>query len=315
MSSTDDDGEVDAPAHRSAWPTAAGRLSAAAIALVRSRAAWCFALVWLGCAVLLTLRQGEAPFDAVIPVAFALVVSVVTIALTDPPPELPRPPSGAARARVLLQLAVVLVVFVLTAWSGLVFHDVVSPSDGPAAWSAVHEGIQRLGETLLGPGRGTWLSNPVSYVLLPLPLLLLAGARPRELGMGRGHRTGPVLLATALPLLLAGLLFGQPAALGARIVSNTMQNGFFEEFLFRGALQTRLRMLIVPDSALVVQALLFGAWHVGFGYTMTGGDLIAAVAYTIVHQGVLGVAFGVLFARTRNLLAPSVVHVLLNSVG
>lgn len=194
-------------------------------------------------------------------------------------------------------------------------HDVVSPQAGPAAWSAFHEGLQALGAAIFGPGRGTWLANPVCYGLLPLSLLLLAGARPHELGLGREHHAGRVLLATAGPLLVVGLSARQPLDLGSRIVSNTLQNGFFEEFLFRGALQTRLRMLVAPDVALAAQALLFGMWHLGLGFTMTGGDLIAAVAYTIVHQAVLGVAFGVLFARTRNLAAPSAVHVLLNSIG
>lgn len=98
-------------------------------------------------------------------------------------------------------------------------------------------------------------------------------------------------------------------------MSNTLQNGFFEEFLIRGVLQTRLRLLIAPDVALASQALLFGVWHLGLGFTVTGGDPVAAVAYTVVHQAVLGVALGVLFARTRDLVAPSAVHVLLNSIG
>jgi len=95
-----------------------------------------------------------------------------------------------------------------------------------------------------------------------------------------------------------------------------MNNGFFEEFLFRGALQTRLRALRGPGWALVIQALVFGAWHLGLGYTNTDhAGLLPALASTIVYQATLGLAFGVIFERTRNLLAPSVAHILVNSLG
>jgi membrane protease YdiL (CAAX protease family) len=95
-----------------------------------------------------------------------------------------------------------------------------------------------------------------------------------------------------------------------------MQNGFFEEFLFRGALQTRLRKLTTPAWALVLQALIFGLWHLGAGYSATGGsDLLTAAASTIVAQASLGLAFGIIFERTRNLFASSAFHIVINSIG
>jgi membrane protease YdiL (CAAX protease family) len=103
---------------------------------------------------------------------------------------------------------------------------------------------------------------------------------------------------------------------GARLLSNAIQNGFFEEFLFRGALQTRLRRILNPAWAVVIQALIFGVWHLGLGYTNTAYDgFLPAVTATLVNQAVLGLAFGMIFERTRNLLAPSVVHVFFNSMG
>jgi membrane protease YdiL (CAAX protease family) len=95
-----------------------------------------------------------------------------------------------------------------------------------------------------------------------------------------------------------------------------MQNGLWEEFLLRGALQTRLRALLSPEWAIVIQALVFGAWHLGLGYTTTdGAGLLSALAVGIVHQATIGLAFGIVFERTRNLLAPSVAHVLANTMG
>jgi membrane protease YdiL (CAAX protease family) len=60
---------------------------------------------------------------------------------------------------------------------------------------------------------------------------------------------------------------------------------------------------------------VFGVWHLGSGYTNTGhSGLLPAIAITIVQQSLLGLAFGILFERTRNLLVPSVVHIALNSM-
>lgn len=42
---------------------------------------------------------------------------------------------------------------------------------------------------------------------------------------------------------------------------------------------------------------------------------IITIASTIVYQGFMGVAFGIIFERTRNLIAPSIVHVVLNVFG
>lgn len=60
---------------------------------------------------------------------------------------------------------------------------------------------------------------------------------------------------------------------------------------------------------------MFGVWHLGLGFSDTGyAGLAPALANTIVHQSVIGLAHGIIFERTRNLLAPSVAHVLINSM-
>lgn len=294
------------------WRLALSRLSASGTALVHSRAAWAYALIWVLSAIVLTLRRGEFPFGVLLPVAVVLAISMVTIALTDPPSNPGPPPSGGDSARSTIQVAIVLAVIVWAGWRGLVFHGVIPLSTVPTflalpTWD--------LGTVLFGEGREHWLDSMLIYTAIPLLLLLLAGARPRELGLRWGDGTGRVLAGVAVPLLAFGLFTANPAVLGQRLISNAFQNGPFEEFLFRGALQTRLRSFISADSALVVQALLFGVWHIGLGLTMTGGDVLAAVAYTIVFQSLLGIGLGVVFARTWSLIAPSILHVLMNSVG
>ncbi len=45
------------------------------------------------------------------------------------------------------------------------------------------------------------------------------------------------------------------------------------------------------------------------------GNPLAALAFTIVAQATIGLGLAIVFVRTRNLLAPSVIHVLINTNG
>jgi membrane protease YdiL (CAAX protease family) len=246
----------------------------------------------------------------------ALVLSLVTVVITEPPPATPS--SRSERPRTWLRLGLVLAFVLLTGVSALAFHEVVAP-DAVPLWSSLVQALRDAGDAWFG--NGLLLSNPILYFVLPLILLLLTGARWTDLGLGRGHRVGRVvLLWAALPvaMLAVAVASGQlsPARLADRLVNHFFQNGFFEEFLFRGALQSTLRRLSGPAWAVVIQALVFGAWHLGLGFTNTDhAGLLPALASVIAHQAIIGLAFGILYERTRNLVAPSVAHILLNSVG
>lgn len=100
------------------------------------------------------------------------------------------------------------------------------------------------------------------------------------------------------------------------MLSHLLINGFGEEFLFRGALQTRVRALLGPSWAIVIQALAFGIWHFGANYGSLGmTGVAAATAYCVVKSATFGLAFGIIFQRTRNLLACSMIHVVTNSLA
>lgn len=151
----------------------------------------------------------------------------------------------------------------------------------------------------------------ILYAVLPLVLLLLLGTGWRELGFGRGHyslRMTVIWSFEAIGALLVVLLLGQMT--GLALGSHALQNGFMEEFLFRGALQTRLVRLLDPAWGLVLSALVFGLWHIGLSVTMTNGDLVAGTTRSILLHGSSGLFVGYIFSRTRNLLAPSLVHIL-----
>lgn len=241
------------------------------------------------------------------------ILAWFTIRATEPvPPENPETPKQ--KSMLWIQLGVIALVILLT---GLSFLDI-------PLWTGMVDWFFQLGERILpvewfgGPGNS--IANPVQYFLIPFILLLLLGARPAELGFGRGNKVWKVcLIWLAIPvltwivLLVTGMLPAQ--VLVRRIIGNTFQNGFFEEFLFRGALQTRLRFLLSLPWTLTIQALVFGLWHLRANTQMMDGNLLAGLAFCIISQSVSGFIFGFVYHRTRNLIAPSVAHVVMNAFG
>lgn len=246
-------------------------------------------------------------------------LALLTVRITTPPPDCPAD-VAPRRELVWAQLAVAGAVITLTGLDALG----ISTLGDALGWSRLVAWLRGLGESLLSVawvgGPGNAVANPVQYVVIPFALLLLLGARPRDVGLGRGRHVWRVCgLWLILPVAVWAVLFvmgvTSPVMIGRRLLSNALQNGFFEEFLFRGVLQTRLNLLMPGGWALVVQALLFGLWHLGANTRMMDGNLWAGLALGVISQGVAGIAYGIVFRRTGNLAAPSVAHVAMNALG
>lgn len=153
--------------------------------------------------------------------------------------------------------------------------------------------------------------------MLPLIALLLLRADVRHLGFQRGYHSWRVIAVWCfLPvlLILLNLLRGSMTVgyVATSLVGNSLRNGFFEEFLFRGVLLTRLSRLSGSTWGIVLSSLLFGFWHLGAALGPAQGNILVALAMTMVAQGMVGLGWAIAFVRTRNLLAPSVIHVLFN---
>ncbi|MEW6213575.1 MAG: CPBP family intramembrane glutamic endopeptidase, partial [Acidobacteriota bacterium] len=92
-----------------------------------------------------------------------------------------------------------------------------------------------------------------------------------------------------------------------------------EEFFFRGVLQTRFENLFGNKFLAVVAAsILFGLYHLPYAYLNprwpSFGNWSDAFA-SAMGQGVpAGLIFGTVYARTRNLLVPVIVHSLINTL-
>ena len=110
-------------------------------------------------------------------------------------------------------------------------------------------------------------------------------------------------LALGLPLCFAWLFF---------------EVGLVEEFFFRALLQTRLAVWFRSEiSGVALMSLLFGLAHApGFVLRRAGlseaigenPSVIDAVAYAIVVLSISGIFFGIVWARTRNLVALMFIH-------
>jgi len=292
--------------------------------VVACSAAWCFAIIWAIAAIYLAaIGRGYMALSAFCLLAILMLFCVITIAIIKAEHKPKVKLSGKRQGLLILQILVIAFFVCNTLYTSLMFHGVIDTRAIPV-WSSIIGLFNRLGEKLLRADivghPGLSMANPVKYFLLPLPFLLLLGARFRQLGFCRGRRTLSVLaLWCFIPigLWIFQLSFGYLSLriLGRLWLSNLLQNGFGEEFLFRGALQTRLKALLSPSWAIVIQALIFGIWHFAANFGLKGMTCGAAViAFSIVLQGTIGLVFGIIFQRTRNLLACSLIHVAVNSL-
>lgn len=205
----------------------------------------------------------------------------------------------------------------------IVFFAAIANQSLPL-WGDFVTWLRTLGEQTLSVawvgGPGNAVANPVQYFVLPFLVLLVMGAKPADLGLQWGQRTWRVCaIWLVIPVLTWGVMLamGQLPAqtLARRLIGNALQNGFFEEFLFRGALYSRLRQVLAPAWALVGQALLFGLWHLDANLRLFDGNWLSALAWCVVSQAMIGLLLGILFQRTRSLIAPSVAHVIMNAFG
>jgi membrane protease YdiL (CAAX protease family) len=121
----------------------------------------------------------------------------------------------------------------------------------------------------------------------------------------------------------------EPAWLVAAFVPVTValmciEAGLTEEFLFRVLVQTRFAAWMKSEVAgIVAMALLFGLAHAP-GYVLRGAHLfegmdtapspLTAAAYSIAIVSVIGLMFGVLWARTRSLLLVVLLHGLTDTI-
>jgi len=111
-----------------------------------------------------------------------------------------------------------------------------------------------------------------------------------------------------------GLLFGLWLFFG------NVMNSLMEEGLFRGVMVTHFRGGLSFWKANILQAFLFGIWHIVWpikSYAMNQMNaqeaIIVSIGY-IFSSGIIALVWGYLFLKTGSLWAPWLAHTLSNSV-
>lgn len=193
-------------------------------------------------------------------------------------------------------------------------------------------GLDDIAEPALG-----WFELFVKLaIFVAVPLLIFAGlmrnsassfgwARPAARMLGPRHLIVIIVIAGLFtliqlfagehgPAILNGAYSPRDFALGYALAFlwYSIEAGVVEEVFFRTVLQERLAAIFRSDFAgLVFAVILFGLAHAP-GLWLRGDfaeqGFLAAAAYSVLTLAPAGVVFGVIWIRTRNLLALILIH-------
>jgi membrane protease YdiL (CAAX protease family) len=123
-----------------------------------------------------------------------------------------------------------------------------------------------------------------------LPIVVVVSLINQQLWQGQGGSN---------PLLQLALESRDSLALGIFFFTAAIAAPIFEEFLFRGFLLPSLTRYLPVWGTILVSSLLFAAAHLSLS--------------EILPLTALGIVLGVVYTRSRNLLAPMLLHSLWNS--
>ncbi len=137
---------------------------------------------------------------------------------------------------------------------------------------------------------GKWFLWGFGGYCVALPIVLLVSLINQQIWKGQGGSNPLLQLALEGQDLVALNIFFVTAAIAAPL---------FEEFLFRGFLLPSLTRYIPVWGSILLSAFLFAAAHLSLS--------------EILPLFSLGIVLGVVYTRSRNLLAPMLLHSLWNS--
>ena len=138
--------------------------------------------------------------------------------------------------------------------------------------------------------QGNWFLWGLGGYCVALPLVVVVSLINQQLWQGQGGSN---------PLLSLALEGQDQVALAIFFFTAAIAAPLFEEFLFRGFLLPSLTRYLPVWGAVVASSLLFAVAHLSLS--------------EILPLTVLGMVLGVVYTRSRNLLAPMLLHSLWNS--
>jgi uncharacterized protein len=126
--------------------------------------------------------------------------------------------------------------------------------------------------------------------LVAIPLVLVVSALNQQIWHGQGGSNPLLFLALQAQDRLALLIFFSTASIAAPI---------FEEIMFRGFLLPSLTRYTSVNGAIVISGFIFAVAHLSLS--------------EVLPLATLGIVLGFVYTRSRNLLAPMLLHCLWNS--
>jgi uncharacterized protein len=138
--------------------------------------------------------------------------------------------------------------------------------------------------------KGRWFLWGLGGYCVGVPIVAIVSLINQQLWQGQGGSNPLLQLVLESRDTLALSIFFSTAAIAAP---------FFEEILFRGFLLPGLTRYLPVWASIILSALLFATAHLSFS--------------EIIPLTSLGIVLGVVYTRTRNLLAPILLHSLWNS--
>ena len=135
-----------------------------------------------------------------------------------------------------------------------------------------------------------WIVWGFGGYLVALPSVLLVSLINQQIWQGQGGSN---------PLLFLALQAQDKVALIIFFVTSSIAAPIFEEIMFRGFLLPSLTRYVSVRSAILISAFIFAVAHLSLS--------------EVLPLATLGIVLGVVYTRSRNLLAPMLLHSLWNS--
>jgi membrane protease YdiL (CAAX protease family) len=126
--------------------------------------------------------------------------------------------------------------------------------------------------------------------LIAIPLVLLVSLINQQIWHGQGGSN---------PILFLALQAQDRVALAIFFITASLAAPIFEEIMFRGFLLPSLTRYMSVSTAIILSAFIFAIAHLSLS--------------EVLPLATLGIILGVIYTRSRNLLAPMLLHSLWNS--
>ena len=174
------------------------------------------------------------------------------------------------------------------------------------------------------PSLFTWGVYGTYYLVIGLCLLFIMEKIVRRRGISSVgfklpiNRKALMIFTGAIALylivgILRHVLYGiEFLYINEYFISGVILGPFYEETVFRGLIQTRFEAGSGTVKSWIFSGLLFGFYHYWAHFLIVGQTLTIPSLTQLIWVTLFGMLLGVIFAKTRSLLPPFLLHAINN---